>query len=306
MAWNKDDWQTYNMRLAARFHIGLFQSMPDKHSGDGGLEGFSKDVHAVGYQCYVPDDDAERTLSERIIDKINKDTLKLKKNLKFFSKSLCPFKLKRWTLLVPKEHFRDRAIVEQAGKRAGDVKSWNLPFIDDDFCITVSCGDEFDDVREEFRKLGQARINIKDVAPTTAEQQAWEESNAAQMPILDDKLNRSKSPKDAIKMLRNELIKRAVIAQNAFSRLKTEDPDGWEILVDAKAEKSSSLVIESTLNTAIPAVFIQKVINDYHSKVLKSMPSVTEEAARILTNEAVVEWLLTCPLQFYAQESNAI
>ncbi len=107
-------------------------------------------------------------------------------------------------------------------------------------------------------------------------------------------------------MLRNELIKRAVIAQNAFSRLKTEDPDGWEILVDAKAEKSSSLVIESTLNTAIPAVFIQKVINDYHSKVLKSMPSVTEEAARILTNEAVVEWLLTCPLQFYAQESNAI
>lgn len=290
------------MSLAARYHRGAFQAIHDTIDGDGGLEGFSKDALAVGYQCYVPDEIAKRSYEERIIEKINGDTLKLQKNSSFFEKCLDNIKLKRWALPVPSEYLQHNKLAQQAGTRAAAVREWQLPFIDNDFTITVGHGAEFDGIRDECRAFGTGRIAIPSAPPTKAEQDDWETANAAQMQMLDDKLSRTKHPKQAIDAIRSAIIRNAVVAQNAFSRLEREDPDGWERLVKAKAQKRNALEFESGANTALPIDFLKKVKADYQAKVLQEMSSLSEDSALIIADEAIVEWLLSCPLNFYAPE----
>lgn len=304
--WNPDAWQDVNMRLAHLFHRGAFQKIPDSHQGDGGLEGFSKDELVVGYQCYALEDDAETPIPDRIIKKMNDDTLKLQKNEKFFADSFGPLRMKQWTLLVPPEKFKGRKFVQQAGRRAEEVKRWKLPFIADDFRITVSDGSEFDTTREKLRELEMARLAIEPVPLTDEAKKEWETLRAKEVPILDQKLGAMDRPADLVEQIRDQLIECAVVAQNAFKRLEKEDPDGWERLVKAKAAKGRELRTESLLNNKIPSEFLQKVINDYKAISLSVMPTLDDEAARILTNEAVVEWLLTCPLKFnrLAQQPN--
>lgn len=286
------------MRLAHVFHRPGFQTIPDHHMGDGGLEGFSKDELAVGYQCYVPEEDALTPLVDRIIAKINKDTLQLKDRAKFFGECLGSQRLRRWTLLVPREYLRDRKCVQHAGKRQEVVKGWNLPFIADDFVITVGDGSEFDTTREKLRGLEKARLTIEPIPLSDEAKKEWEKSRSQQVPIFDEKLGNMDKPAAVVGHIRDQLIECAVNAQNAFKKLENDDPEGWEQLVKAKAAKGRELVLESALNNKIPTEFMKDVMADYKATTIKVMPALDDEAARILTNEAIVEWLLTCPLNF--------
>lgn len=300
MAWSKDDWQDLNMSLAAQFHRGAFLAIPDAVSGDGGLEGFSKDDLAVGYQCYVPEEVAKRPLEDRIIDKMNKDTLKLKNNAPFFKKCLDTVRLKRWTLLIPREFMQHKSIAEHAGVRAREVRSWSLPFIDGDFSITISCGSEFDAYRQACLQFGRGRIGINLPGPTDEERLEWERINAVRMRVLDDKLNQTHHKPSVIQTVKASLIRDAVKAQNSFARLEKEDPEGWSTLVKVKAEKRDALELESALNTSVPAEYLKTVIASYKARALQEMPALDDQAANILVNEAIVEWLFACPLNFEA------
>lgn len=304
MAWSKDDWQELNMSLAAQFHRGAFLAIPDAISGDGGLEGFSKDDLAVGYQCYVPEEVARRPIEDRIIDKMNKDTLKLKNNAQFFTKCLDAIRLKRWTLLIPREFMQHKSIAEHAGVRAREVRSWNLPFIDGSFGITISCGSEFDAYRKACLEFGRSRIKIDLPTPTVEERREWERSNAVRMKVLDDKLNQTHSKPAVVQAVKDSLIKNAVKAQNSFARLENEDPDGWSTLVKVKAEKRDALELESALNTSVPTEYLKSVIASYKARALQEMPALDDQAADILANEAIVEWLFACPLNFEATASD--
>ena len=293
------------MSLAAQFHRGAFQTIPDVLSGDGGLEGFSKDELAVGYQCYVPDEVAKRTIEERIIEKMNKDTLKLKQKASFFAKCLDTIRLKRWTLLIPREFMQHKSIAEHTGVRAQEVRSWNLPFIDANFGITISCGSEFDAYRQACLQFGRGRIKINLPAPTDEDRREWERSNAERMKVLDDKLNQTHHKPSVIQAVRTSLIQDAVKAQNSFAQLEKEDPEGWSTLVRVKAEKRDALELESALNTSVPADYLKTVMASYKARALQEMPALDDQAASILANEAIVEWLFACPLNFEATSSDA-
>ena len=105
-------------------------------------------------------------------------------------------------------------------------------------------------------------------------------------------------PPESLAIIRDLLIECAVNAQNHFKRLENDDPEGWERLVKAKAAKGRDLRIQSLLNNKIPSEFLQEVMSEYKATALKVMSTLDEEAAQLLTNEAIVEWLLTCPLNF--------
>jgi hypothetical protein len=188
--------------------------------------------------------------------------------------------------------------VAQAGKRAEVVKSWNLPFIADDFVITVGDGSEFDTTREKLRELERSRLTIEPKPLSEDAKKEWEAARSTQVPIFDEKLSGMDKPPESVAILRDLLIECAVNAQNHFKRLENDDPEGWERLVKAKAAKGRDLRIQSLLNNKIPSEFLQEVMAEYKATALKVMATLDEEAAQILTNEAIVEWLLTCPLNF--------
>jgi hypothetical protein len=306
MSWNPDEWQSRCMLLASKYHRGAsgFQEIPDSH-GDCGLEGFTTDGSGIGYQCYVPEEAAESPLTERLIQKINNDTLKLKKYQNELTKILGPVKLKRWNLLIPKEYFRDQEVIQHAvGKRTELVTSWKLPFVDDDFRIVVSYGAEFEDLAESLKTLGMKRIELDGASIEPIAADAWESANAEHLGTLDGKLGRTKRSLPARKIVRTELIKCAVIAQNSLNRIRNDDPESWETIIRSKTEKAESLKMESALTSQVPAQYLQSVMDDYRANLAEKVPSLSDEAARILANEAVVEWLMACPLDFFPENEN--
>lgn len=307
MSWNPDEWQERCMILAARFHgAGILQEIPDSHGGDCGLEGFSTDEAAVAYQCYVPEESAETPLTDRLIKKINDSTLQMQKRQDDLVLSLAGVKIKRWYLLIPREYFRDRKVIEHAGqKRTNVVVSWNLPFISDDFRIVVGYGAEFDDIARSLAdRLGHKRIEFDSEIANPVAMIEWEEGRPSEIQELDQKLKKIQRPTQAVAHLRNELVRCAVIAQNSINAIRLEDPEGWEKVLSSKSEKAHSLRVESALTQLVPAEFFEKVMSAFTEKLIKTMPSLSEDSARILTNDAIVEWLMACPLDFYSELEN--
>ncbi|MEO7099190.1 MAG: hypothetical protein ABI162_07490 [Luteolibacter sp.] len=307
MSWNPDEWQEYCMILAAQFHgAGILQEIPDSHDGDCGLEGFSTDEAAVAYQCYVPEESAERSLTDRLIAKINGSTLQMQKKQNDLVASLAGVKIRRWYLLIPREYFRDRKVIEHAGKKRTEVvASWNLPFIANDFRIVVGYGAEFDGIAKSLAdRLGLKRILFDSEIACAITTSEWEEGKSSEIQGMDQKLRKIKRPAQAIAYLRAELVRCAVIAQNSINNIRLEDPEGWEKVLLAKSEKAFSLRQESALTNLLPAQFFESLMKDFTDKLMRIMPSLAEDSARILTNYAIVEWLMACPLDFYSDQDN--
>jgi hypothetical protein len=302
MSWNPDEWQKQCMILASRYHgVGILQEIPDSHGGDCGLEGFSTDETAVGYQCYVPEENAKTPLTTRLIQKINDSTLQMKNREKLLSGILAGVKLKRWYLLIPREFMRDNKVVSHAGEtRTKEVTSWNLSFIAADFRIVVGYGAEFEGILKALgEQFGRKRIQLPSDQVDADVTSKWEAENAAEIPELDHKLSKTGRPPSALAGVKYELIRCAVIAQNSVDKIRLEDPEGWEKVLLAKSDKANALRQECALTDLVPAAFLTKVMTDYTETLKESMPTLSAEAARILSNHAIVEWLMACPLDFH-------
>lgn len=76
--WSPDDWQlAVNLWLTARYGLGSYQKVPDRHVGDFGIEGFSTDGNA--YQSYAPEAlTTAKDLYEKQRDKMTADINKFR------------------------------------------------------------------------------------------------------------------------------------------------------------------------------------------------------------------------------------
>lgn len=110
------EWQHYANQLL-RLHYGQrdYQPVPDRHHGDGGIEGFSiSDGCAYqAYGCDEPISVAERYEKQR--DKMTEDIVKFISNKKILQSIFGDIKISRWILFVPSYDSKD--IVSHAAKK---------------------------------------------------------------------------------------------------------------------------------------------------------------------------------------------
>ncbi len=239
----------------------------------------------------------------RLVDKINASTLQMQHRKDDLGNLLGGVKLRRWSLLIPKEYFRDQKVIQHAAKKRTEaIMAWKLPFIADDFRIVVGYGAEFEDIAKLLKNVGLKRINLDDSLADPEATEEWKLAHVGELSALDEKLDKTKRPRKAIEVVRSELIKCAVIAQNSVAKVRVEDPEGWASIIQAKAEKGRALKQESALTTLLPSQFLEQVMNDYRRKLSELMPSLGDDSALILANEAIIEWLIACPLNFYPPE----
>jgi len=156
--WDGNDWQKYIIRLLKmRYAVGEFQEVPDRHRGDFGIEGFSRDGRA--YQCYAAQEPLatnDRYVAQR--DKISTDIKKFIDNKDELIKLFGPTKIARWILAVPT--FDSGPLVQHAEKKAAEVRGAGLSYVSADFCISIVTDEDFETERAKLLRLGLEQLQL--------------------------------------------------------------------------------------------------------------------------------------------------
>jgi hypothetical protein len=126
-----DSWERLCQVCLKTKYSGQYIEVPAS-PGDFGLDGFT--TMGDAYQCYCPEREcSDEDLYESQRDKITKDIKKLRDYKDKIEPLLNGIPIKRWYLLTPK--IRTNDLITHCNSKIALVKSWSLPFIDNDFRV---------------------------------------------------------------------------------------------------------------------------------------------------------------------------
>lgn len=285
--------------LKLRYKIGEYQEIPDKHVGDFGLEGFSRD--GCAFQCYAAEEPVDtKELYEKQRRKMAQDIGKFINNRASLEKILDGVKINRWLLVVPR--FDSAQLVAYARIKAEEVRQAGLPYVADDFHVGVVTDEDFAPEIQALAKVGGIQLELPTADPDAQEMDDWARGNSPSISRMEQKIGKIKtlSNQEQRSKLRDEMIRHFLVGQNALGRLKGTYPDLYEVVIRLKGERESFLAVESLLSSGPPNKTLRETINSFTSTLEAKLPGVAGQTAKVFAFEAASDWLLRCPLDFPA------
>ncbi|MFC3481887.1 hypothetical protein [Kocuria carniphila] len=296
-SWQGRDWQNYCILLLQKRYATQnshsLQLVPDRHQGDLGLEAFSHDGHV--YQCYA----AEEPLTvigcyEKQRDKLTTDLGKLRDRKTEVASLLGRVVVHRYVFMI---HRHDsRRLISHAHSKAEDVRSWNLPFVADEFSIVVETDDDYANEREAIHALPKAIIESN--SPTDADRAAWGTANADLHETALNKLERVAQSRSARDSVLTALINQYLKGENALERLKNVVPETHRGILAAKAHREDLLVLEHPPESNGSHKALSKIAGELAESLHSDFPTLSSMLAETLAWSAVADWLMRCPLDF--------
>jgi hypothetical protein len=295
--WDGVEWQKHIELLLLRHHgPGNYQRIPDTVSGDAGLEGFCRSS-GYAYQCYAAQGiyDAKK-LYEKQRDKISADIGKLINNKQKLIPLLGPTKLIRWVLVVP--HFNNKDIISHAETKAEEVRKSGLPYIAPNFAIHVIDDDAFAVERESLIKASLVQLQIPFTTTDHQKVSAFQAAHNTLISNLERKLRSLLPANDPTReaALKEHLIRHHLDGQAALQHIQAAYPDTYGAMLQHKRIREAYLETEHLLPGASKT--LQAELQDYKNRLLKDIKGLSEAQADVFAWEAVVDWLLRCPLDF--------
>jgi hypothetical protein len=296
--WEPHEWQRWiNQVLFARYGHDGYQRIPDKHSGDHGIEGFSRD--GCAYQCYVAEEPVStKELYERQRDKVHQDLQKFLSNSKELTKLFAGLKIRRWVLVVPR--FESAALVEYCGVKSEGIRKIQLPYVSEEFTIHV-CTDEAWPMESARLVLsGATALSIDAQSPQQEAVDQWLGSNGQQVQSLRRKAARLTKPSATTRFVQGS-IRDHIKGQNAHEQLRTNFPEICDKILSIKHSVEEQLETDSTLDNGV-ATLTYKAVQEKFASRLKEQLHLSPQLVDDLTAEALADWLLRCPLDFYEDD----
>ncbi|MDP1720806.1 MAG: hypothetical protein Q8L08_07430 [Candidatus Nanopelagicaceae bacterium] len=295
--WDGRKWQDYCLLLLTKRYstrpLHPLQIVPDGHRGDLGLEAFSHD--GVVYQCYASEEPLS-TLArfEKQRDKLTRDLKKLVDKQGEVSSMLGNTVIKSYVFMVPL--FNSRFLIPHAHTKATEMIRLGLPFISNDFRITIETHHNY---RVEMASLHAIPQPIFSVPLIESDQtNEWSLNN----PDLEEVVNRklkSIIPLDGARStVLAALMKQFLMGENALGQLRNYSPDGFSSVMTTKSRKENLLVLEYPFSASNTQATMNKVVDDLIEELLRSTPIIDREMAGTLAWAAVADWLMRCPLDF--------
>jgi hypothetical protein len=299
--WDPNEWQRrINQLLFARYGHAEYQRVPDKHGGDFGIEGFSRD--GCAYQCYAAEEPISTgDLHDKQRDKIHEDLKKFTNNSKALASLFAGVKIKRWILVVPR--FESAKLLEYCGPKTDHVRSLNLPYVDTDFAVHV-CTDEA--WAREAAQLALDRlveVSLQLPVPNREHVQVWENANANQMATLRRKAA-FLTTNQSIERFVQGSVRAHIKGQNAYERLRTDMPEVCEALLLVKDAIEEQLERECAIAGDRPRVRYRDVQNLVAERLREKL-NLSSQLLAELSAEAVSDWLIRCPLDFYEDDDGS-
>lgn len=297
--WKKSgwEWQELIIRiLKAKYPPGEFVEVPDRVGGDCGVEGFGRD--GMAYQCYAcegPLDLRQLTISQK--RKMTEDIAKLRKNASALSGIFGTTKISRWIFVVP--YWDDKSLVVHANKKASELLKDGLPFIDGSFQIAICTQDDYE---TETTLLALNRTPCIDIEPAelspTAVDEWMKSSGDDYRGNLSNKCRvLQPDPKLALQM-QVAFIRKLLQGQNALEKLRSRTPDLYQEAVRLKRKTEEFLDAESLMADAQPPEKLRTTLDEFQRNLRERLPGVDQATLKHVGFEAVVDWLVRCPLNF--------
>lgn len=294
--WDGNEWQQHIVRLLKiRYPMGDFQEVPDRHRGDFGIEGFSRDGRA--YQCYSAEEPLETSARyENQRDKMSTDIKKFIDNKDDLTKVFGPLKIRLWVFAVP--IFDSSLLVQHAEKKAAEVRAQNLTYAAADFCIGIVKEDDFAVELAKLLRFGLDQVHVATKLPEAAHAADWKAQNTTMLHTLEDKLSRVPDlTPNRRNELRETLLRHYLEGQEVLDILKSKYSEVFEATIRTKSAREAFLATHCLLTEEAPRQLLINTLKTFKEELLK-FGIMTEQMAETLAHEAVTDWLMRCPLNF--------
>lgn len=292
--WLPKEWEDHvNDLLRARHGHDNFVPIPDGHTGDSGLEGYSLD--GIAYQSYAPDELCKPAdLYEKQRDKMTQDIAKFIKNSAKLMKLLGQTKIRRWVLVVPKQVSQE--LVVHANKKTTEVLQANLPYVDEDqFVILIQDKESFKPEEQLLLEQGVYKLKIDQTEVTDQQIEDFEADKHELTENISTKLLKlNKADDDRVPAAKAELVKRFIVSENILQELREDYPQYYEQIQTLKSERENDLKIEA-LSAESPSLTDQE--NRFLNK-LEGGSILHSDNNLAIARGAVADWLMRCPLDF--------
>lgn len=278
--------------------------------GDFGIEGYTKDGST--FQCYCPSINIDgKTFYEKQRTKITDDINKLKTNTKELYEILGGVKLKRWALVTPYLSHRD--LINHCNTKRDLVKSWNLPFVDNDaFEVLVHEADDYALEIGEYFDSTKRKFSIIPNKDETNEQRLveWQTTeidlvnNAIEKnQIRVNSLSNKSDIKRKVNTLTNETIKYYLNGESILRIWQSSQPENHQRFIELLASVEDELREKCILNIVDPNAFVNEVSEYIDAKIRNAFSHLDESTIVRLKNYSVSFWILRCPLYFEIEQN---
>lgn len=295
-----DSWEAI-MQICFRlkYESEHYQSIPAS-SGDCGIEGFTKKGEV--FQCYCPDNNlSSKDLYEKQRNKITTDLNKLSLYKKKLGQFLNGVLIKEWIFVTPESRMND--LVLHCNTKTEEIKNLNLPFIDPHFKVIIHDIDNFAKeipvaLNAEGQKLFIDKRKLEDGSIIKWKDQEIDlVANAIRKHSkrftqgaagVDQKVNK----------LTDATIESFLDQNTILSRWEQLHPDDYEkfliLLSQIEKEVEELCMFPADDNNQLYKS-LRKLVKE---KLTANFSYLNEMTIDNLTNGAIADWLLRCPLDF--------
>lgn len=269
-------------------------------SGDYGIEGFTKTGKV--FQCYCPDNNiGAKELYEKQRNKVTSDVGKLSRYKAKLTNMLNGVKIKEWILVTPE--YRMKELILHCNQKKEEILKLKLPFVDKDFEILVH------DI-DNFAKEIPVAMNIDNqkllIGKEKLEQNILPEWKNEEIDLVNNAIRKhtkrfpegEKGVENKVNKLTDSTIESFLDQNNILSGWRRLHPDDYEtyLILMSQIEKD----IEEACMFAMTDYnkFYREIRTMVKAKLKESFSYLSEITLEDLTNGAVADWLLRCPLNF--------
>ena len=298
--WTRKEWEArVDQLLRLHYQIGEYQTVPDAHRGDFGVEGFSTD--GCAYQAYSPDEPLSiKERYEKQRDKITADINKFINNADELAQLFDGTVIRRWILVVPRHD--SARLIQHAKKKAKEVHNRALPYVSDDFEILVITDAYFERERAQLDRFGLDEIRIE-VNPSDGPPIEELEDEIEGLGLLDNLHTKTEklptlTTEAKRREFRSEMARNYLIGQKILGEFQRSHPTTYQVLVLEKRAREGRLRVDTLVSGEAPGERLSSEIQLFADKIEDRLPHVHSETRNALALEAVSDWLLRCPLDF--------
>lgn len=295
-----DSWEAI-MQICFRlkYEDEHYQPIPAS-SGDCGIEGFTKQGKV--FQCYCPDNNlSSKDLYEKQRDKITTDLNKLNLYKKKLSKFLNGVVIKEWIFVTPESRMND--LVLHCNTKTEEIKKLTLHFIDPDFKVIIHDIDNFAKeipiaLNAEGQKLFIDKKKLEDGSIIKWKDQEIDLAANAIRKHSKRFAQDATGVDKKVNKLTDATIESFLDQNTILSRWQQLHPDDYEkfliLLSQIEKEVEELCMFPADDNNEL----YKSLRNLVKEKLTSNFSYLNEMTIDNLTNGAIADWLLRCPLDF--------
>lgn len=281
--------------LILKYGVGGFQKVPDQHSGDWGIEGFS--MAGDAFQCYSPKK-AHPTAHQAAlqIKKIKDDIQKFIDNEDELATLVPEGRYQRWFFLTTV--FESKLLPQVCTEMSAKVID-ECDHVTDDFRVIVHDADEFfmNEI-PQYVTLGRnlIRLQVPDIPGEAIEDHV---QNSDHFQVISGKLTTANVAAHNVPKLANAYIKDFLIWKTMMGDIRSSAPDLFELIERKVTSVEQDVIKKYQLNTDMTANEIQEELTSLKKDLIHEVNALIDSTTiDHLSRGVVADWLIRCPISF--------